>query len=104
MVEWRVPAGRHQPERRHGRDLPARIRDILATMAQVTLYLPDKVAGRLKHAARKSGQSVSAFVTALAERELSPGKWPVSLERLYGGWEGDFIVEPDAPPNHVELP
>ncbi len=73
-------------------------------MAQVTLYLPDKLAGRLRQAARKSGQSVSAFVTALAEREFSPGKWPGSLERLYGGWEGAFTVGPDAPPDHVELP
>jgi len=73
-------------------------------MAQVTLYLPDKIAGRLKQAARKSGQSVSAFVTALAERELSPSEWPSSLERLYGAWEGDFVVGPDAPPLHVELP
>lgn len=73
-------------------------------MAQVTLYLPDKIAGRLKQAAKKSGQSVSAFVTALAERELTPAKWPASLERLYGSWEGDFIVGPDAPPDHVELP
>lgn len=73
-------------------------------MAQVTLYLPDKIADRLKRAATKSGQSVSAFVTALAERELSPGKWPASLERLYGAWEGDFIVAPDAPPDHVVLP
>lgn len=73
-------------------------------MAQVTLYLPDKVADRLKRAARKSGQSVSAFVTALAERQLSPGKWPPSLERLYGEWEGDFAIGPDASPDHVELP
>ena len=82
----------------------ARIRGILADMAQVTMYLPDKIADRLRRAAAKSGQSVSAFVTALAERELSPGKWPPSLGRLYGTWEGDFIVGPDAPPDHVELP
>jgi hypothetical protein len=82
----------------------ASIRGILANMAQVTLYLPDQIADRLKHAARKSGQSVSAFVTALAERELSPGKWPASLRNLYGAWEGDFVVGPDAPPDHVELP
>lgn len=73
-------------------------------MAQVTLYLPDKIADRLKRAATKSGQSVSAFVTALAARELSPATWPASFEGLYGGWEGDFIVGPDAPPDHVELP
>ena len=73
-------------------------------MAQVTLYLPDEIAGRLKEAARESGQSVSAFVTALAVRKLSPGGWPPSFERLYGKWEGDWIVGPDAPPGHVELP
>ena len=73
-------------------------------MAQVTLYLPDKIAGRLKKAATKAGQSVSGFVAALAERELSPGRWPTSFERLYGEWEGDFIVGPDGPPDHVELP
>jgi Ribbon-helix-helix protein, copG family len=73
-------------------------------MAQVTLYLPDKTAARLKKAATKSGQSVSAFVTALAERELSSATWPSSFDRLYGGWEGDFIIGPDAPPDPVELP
>ncbi len=73
-------------------------------MAQITLYLPDKTAGRIKHAAQKSGQSVSAFVAALAERELSPGEWPASLQRLYGEWEGDFVVGPDASPDDIELP
>jgi len=73
-------------------------------VAQVTLYLPDKIAGRLKKAATKSGQSVSAFVTALAARELSPAEWPTSFRRLYGGWEGDFNVGEDAPPGDVELP
>ena len=53
-------------------------------MAQVTLYRPDKVAGRLKHAARTSGQRVSAIVTARAERELAPGQWPASLEQRDG--------------------
>lgn len=73
-------------------------------MAQVTIYLPDEIAARLKKAARESGQSVSAFVAALAVRGLSPGGWPASFERLYGEWEGDFIVGPDRPPDHVELP
>lgn len=73
-------------------------------VAQITLYLPDKIAGRLKKAAMKSGQSVSAFVADLAARELSPGAWPASFEHLYGAWEGDFPVAPDKPPDHVELP
>ena len=73
-------------------------------MAQITLYLPAKIAARLKEAATRSGQSVSAFVTALAARELSPGGWPANFERLYGVWEGEFVVGPDAPPDHVELP
>jgi hypothetical protein len=73
-------------------------------MAQVTLYLPDKIAGRLKRAATKSGQSVSAFVTALAARELSPAEWPMSFQRLYGAWEGDLNIGDDPPPRDVELP
>lgn len=73
-------------------------------MAQITLYLPDKIARQLKKAATKSGQSVSAFVADLATRELAPGAWPASFEHLYGAWEGDFLVAPDPPPDHVELP
>ena len=73
-------------------------------MAQVTLYLPDEVAKRIKRAAKQSGQSVSSYVTSLATRELAPNKWPDSFLKVLGTWEGDFDIGPDLPPDDIEFP
>jgi hypothetical protein len=72
-------------------------------MAQVTLYLPGDVADRIRREARKSGKSLSAYVTELAARELAPAKWPRGFSRLYGSWVGRFPAVDDAPPDDVEL-
>jgi hypothetical protein len=73
-------------------------------VAQITLYLPDEVAAKLKAAAKRAGHSVSGFVTALAERELAPAAWPAQFERAYGSWQGDFPECPDPPPDTVAWP
>lgn len=73
-------------------------------MAQLTLYVPDEVADKLKVAAKQSGQSLSRYVTALAERELVPVAWPAAFEQAYGSWEGDFPDCPDPPPDAVNWP
>ena len=65
-------------------------------MAQVTLYLPDDVATRIRREAKRAGQSLSAYVTALARRDVAPSQWPASFQKLYGSWEGDFDI-PDNP-------
>ena len=73
-------------------------------MAQVTLYLPDEVAGRIRRAAEQSGLSLSAFITGLATRSLAPVQWPPSFTRLYGAWEGPVDTGSDRPPDDVVLP
>jgi len=74
-------------------------------MAQVTLYLPDDVATRIKREAKRSGQSLSAYVTALAKRDIAPTQWPVSFQKLFGSWEGEFDIGDDSPPDDdVVLP
>jgi len=73
-------------------------------MAQVTLYLPDEVASKIKRAAKRSGQSLSAYVTGLAKREVDPARWPTSFQKLYGSWEGDFDIPEPPPLDDIVLP
>ena len=66
-------------------------------MAQVTIYLPDDLAERLRREAKKAGTSLSAYIAALAERKPGRRRWPPGFEKLYGSWEGAF-------PDIEELP
>jgi hypothetical protein len=66
-------------------------------MAQVTLYLPDKIAGRIKREAKRAHKSVSAYVTDLATKQVTPAQWPDGFSRLFGSWEGDFPEIDDLP-------
>jgi len=59
-------------------------------MAQVTIYLPDELAERLRRQAKKEGQSLSAFVAALATGNRSRTRWPAGFAKLFGSWEGEF--------------
>ena len=72
-------------------------------MAQVTIYLPDELAERLRREAKKAGTSLSGYIAALANRK--PGRatrWPVGFEQLYGSWEGEFPEVEELPPNQRE--
>ena len=73
-------------------------------MAQVTLYIPDEVATRIKREAKRSGQSLSAYMTELAKREVAPAQWPASFLKLFGSWEGDFDIGDDPPPDDIVFP
>lgn len=73
-------------------------------MAQVTLYIPDDVATRIKREAKRSGQSLSAYVTALAKREVAPSQWPAPFLKLYGSWEGEFDIPDELPADDIVLP
>jgi hypothetical protein len=59
-------------------------------VAQVTIYLPDELAERLRRDAKRSGRSLSAYIAELAERKPVRRKWPPGFERLYGAWRGTF--------------
>ncbi len=59
-------------------------------MAQVTIYLDDDAARRVKAAARKSGVSVSRWVAELVENRTRT-VWPAEARTLAGAWP-DFPV------------
>lgn len=73
-------------------------------MAQVTIYLPDKLEKAIKAEARRSHQSLSAYLAGLAAGKLKPARWPSGFARLYGAWEGPFpAVEDEVPDQPGEL-
>ena len=60
-------------------------------MAQLNLYVPDELLPAIKKCAKKAGKSVSAFVTALIEKDLRPKKkWSTEFATTFGSWEGKF--------------
>ena len=66
-------------------------------MAQITLYLPDAVAARIRNEAKRSGKSLSAYMAELATGGVPASGWPVGFARLYGSCELPPAIE-DAPP------
>jgi len=71
-------------------------------MAQVTIYLPDDLAERLRREAKRSGRSLSAYIAELADRKPPRRKWPPGFERLYGSWKGRFPDIEDLPAEERE--
>ena len=55
-------------------------------MAQVTLYLDDDTADRLKKAAKQAGLSRSRFLARLV-REKTVTEWPQDVKDLVGAWQ-----------------
>ncbi len=64
-------------------------------MAQVTIYLPDPIAKRLRAASRKAKKSLSAYVADLLQPGARPSGWPVGFFELAGSTS---IEAPDDPP------
>jgi len=71
-------------------------------MAQVTIYLPDAVASAAKQRAKRSGKSVSAWITDVLERELGGRQWPKALLELVATGKGDLVEPEDPPPEDEE--
>ncbi|PYQ39413.1 MAG: CopG family transcriptional regulator [Acidobacteria bacterium] len=61
-------------------------------MAQVTLYLDDETADRLKKAAKQAGLSRSRFLARLV-REKTVTEWPQAVKDLAGAWPDLETVE-----------
>lgn len=72
------------------------------TMAQVTIYLPDELAERVRNRAKRLRMSMSAYLAELAAGDIRPPRWPRGFDALYGSWKGDFPEPEDPPPE--ELP
>lgn len=60
-------------------------------MSQVTIYIENPTLKKLKSAAKKSGLSVSRWITGLVNKELN-SQWPKDVQDLAGAW----IDFPDA--------
>jgi hypothetical protein len=71
-------------------------------MAQVTIYLPDELAERVRGRAKRLKMSMSAYLADLVEKDARPSRWPRGFDALYGSWKGTF-EEPEDPPAD-ELP
>ena len=71
---------------------------ILGNVAQITLYVPDDIARRLRADARRAKKSLSAYVSDLAagKRERGFPKWFLALE---GSADGTLIGPDDPPPD-----
>jgi hypothetical protein len=74
---------------------------ILAYVAQITLYVPDDIARKLRADARRAKKSLSAYVSELAAGKREPGfpKWFLALE---GSARGTLVVPDDPPPDELE--
>jgi hypothetical protein len=53
-------------------------------MGQITLYLPDGLAAKLRREAKRLRISLSAYVTNMATKEVSAKTWPKSFLATYG--------------------
>lgn len=61
-------------------------------MSQVTIYLPDELAERMRRAAESEGVSQSRWIARLIDARLARA-WPQEVLALVGSWPKDF---PDA--------
>ena len=58
-------------------------------MSQITLYLDDETAARMKDAAEAEGLSQSKWVVRLIQQKTA-STWPKSIARAVGAWN-DFL-------------
>jgi hypothetical protein len=66
-------------------------------MAQVTLYLPDKLEKELRRGAKRAKKSLSSYVADLATRRQKPKGWPKAFLKTFGSWKGAFPEVADLP-------
>ncbi len=61
-------------------------------MAQITLYLDEDVAQRMRQAANEAGVSQSRWVADLIKKKTND-EWPSSVTELAGAWQDHPDVE-----------
>ena len=69
-------------------------------MAQITLYVSDDVAERIRREAKRAGKSLSAYMADLVAGGRQPSRWPAGFARLYGSCDLPEIE--DTPPDELE--
>ena len=75
-------------------------------MAQLNFYVPDDVEDKIRRAAKRRGQSISAYLAELVKERVGGGnEWPPDFfEKTLGGWLGDFPEIEDLPPQERNWP
>lgn len=61
-------------------------------MAQITLYLDDETAARLRELASSAGVSLSQWVSDLIRQRID-ARWPDSVRELIGAWDDVPLAE-----------
>ncbi len=74
----------------------------MPTMAQVTVYLPEKTASEARRQAAQLKKSLSAYVAGLIEQDTVRSEWPAGFVELLTRGGGDLVVPADPPPEDVE--
>jgi predicted transcriptional regulator len=63
-------------------------------MSQITIYLDDTLADRLRQAAERDGMSLSSWVAqVIADRTAN--SWPADILALAGSWADEQIKRPE---------
>lgn len=63
-------------------------------MAQLHLYVPDRLASILRKRAHSHGTSLSRYLAELVSRDLRED-WPDGFfEEVIGGWKGELLDRP----------
>ena len=70
-------------------------------MAQITIYLPDDMAQRIKREARRRRKSVSAFIADLATQRSPTSSWSKEILTLQGRCKGSLDAPEDPPPEDL---
>jgi len=69
-------------------------------MGQITLYLDEKTAAKMKAAAEAEGLSQSKWVARLIQRKTA-SRWPYSVTCLAGAWSD--LPDPESLRTHGDL-
>lgn len=67
-------------------------------MAQVTIYLPDKLAAKLRRDAKRAGKSLSSYIASLASAEREQEEWARHIDKFYGICRDEPLKAPEDPP------
>jgi hypothetical protein len=63
-------------------------------MPQLHLYVPDKIAPKVRQKARHSGLSASRYLAELVKRDVG-ADWPDAFfTEVVGGWQGELLERP----------
>jgi hypothetical protein len=71
-------------------------------VAQITIYVPDPVARKLRRDARKAKKSLSAYLTDLAAGQRRLRTWPSWFLELQGSCRGSLAIPDDPPPEEPD--